>query len=189
MTDFKFGQRENSIIQVAYTVADIDASMRQYTELLGIGPWCLDSRYVSTYSVYRGKRTQMSLSIAVAFAGEVMIELIAQHDDEPSVYQEISKTSGANGFHHWAIGARDFDATVAAHKARGFAEVFSDISPRGARFVYLESSSDMPGLLEVIEMTADVEGQYAMMWIAASQWDSKSFIVHRLQPKKLEAPG
>jgi hypothetical protein len=41
MDRFKFGPRDNSIIQVAYSVADIQEEMRRYTELLHIGPWFL----------------------------------------------------------------------------------------------------------------------------------------------------
>ena len=126
----------------------------------------------------------MEISLAVAFAGQVMIELIEQHDDKPSVYQETLKARGAHGFHHWAIGARDFDATVAHYKALGYPEVFSDISPRGVRVVYVDTSSDLPGMLEIIEMTADVEEQYRTMQRAVQEWDGTSFVVHKLQPKR-----
>jgi hypothetical protein len=38
MEMFSFGARANSIIQFAYTVDDIQKGMRQYSELLRIGP-------------------------------------------------------------------------------------------------------------------------------------------------------
>ena len=74
--------------------------------------------------------------------------------------RETLKARGAHGFHHWAIGAPDFDAAVARHKALGYAEAFSDISPRGVRVVYFDTTRDLPGMLEIIEMTADAEEQY-----------------------------
>ncbi len=184
METFSFGARERSIIQAAYTVADIQKEMRRYSNLLGIGPWFLVGPFVPAKGVYRGAKTNMRLSLAVAFAGEIMIELIEQHDEEPSVYRETLAARGAHGFHHWAIGARDFEATVAAYKAHGYAEAFSDLSPRGVRIVYLDTSVDLPGMIEIIEMTADVEEQYRMMYQAAKEWDSKTYIVHRLQPTK-----
>ena len=186
METFSFGARERSIIQVAYTVADIESEMRRYTELLGIGAWFLVGPFVPTKGVYRGAKTRMQLSLAVAFAGEVMIELIEQHDKEPSVYRETLAARGGHGFHHWAIGARDFDATVAAYKARGYTEAFSDLSPRGVRIVYLDTTADLPGMLEIIEMTADVEEQYRKMHQAAKEWDGQTHIVQRLQPKRPE---
>jgi hypothetical protein len=114
-----------------------------------------------------------------------MIELIEQHDDQPSVYRETVEKRG-HGFHHWAIGARDFDAAVARYNAMGYPVVFSDISPRGVRVNYVDTSADMPGMLEIIELTADVEAQYQRMYEASKSWDG-TFAVHQLQPKP--APG
>jgi len=184
MEMFSFGRPENSIIQIAYTVADIEKEMRRYSDLLRIGPWFLIGPFVPAKGVYRGMQTSMRISLAVAFAGEVMIELIEQHDEQPSVYRETLAAHGSHGFHHWAIGARNFEATVMLYKARGYAEVFSDLSPRGVRIVYLDASPDLPGMLEIIEMTADVEEQYRTMYQAAREWDGKTHTVHRLQPKR-----
>ena len=39
MDQFSFGARDNGIIQIAYTVADIQKAMRHYTELLRVGQW------------------------------------------------------------------------------------------------------------------------------------------------------
>lgn len=181
---FSFGQRDDSIIQIAYTVPDIAAGMRRYSELLHVGPWFLVGPFVPAKGVYRGTPTTMEISLAVAFAGQVMIELIAQHDDKPSVYRETVVARGAHGFHHWAIGARDFDATVADYNGQGFPIVFSDISPRGVRIVYVDTSSVLPGMLEIIEMTPDVEEQYRTMHQAAQEWDGKSNVVHHLEPKR-----
>jgi hypothetical protein len=182
MERYSFGAPDRSIIQFAYTVHDIEQGMRRYSELLHIGPWFLIGPFVPAKGVYRGAVTTMSISLAVAFAGEAMVELIEQHDQEPSVYQETLKARGGHGFHHWAIGARAFDAAVARYKAQGYREAFSDISPRGVRIVYLDTSAALPGMLEIIEMTADVEAQYHRMYQEAKDWDG-THAVHRLAPK------
>lgn len=188
MERLSFGPAEKSIIQVAYTVDDIDTGMRRYTELLHIGPWFLIGPFVPAKGVYRGAVTKMKISLAVAFAGEVMVELIEQHDNEPSVYQETLKARGVHGFHHWAIGAREFDDTVTQYKSHGYREAFSDISPRGVRVVYLDTSNDLPGMLEIIEMTLDVEEQYRRMYQAAMEWDGRHNVV-RIEPKKSSSNG
>jgi hypothetical protein len=183
MDRFSFGPREKSIIQFAYTVDDIQAGMRRYSDLLCIGPWFLIGPFVPAKGVYRGAVTKMKISLAVAFAGQVMVELIEQHDQAPSVYQETVKARGAHGFHHWAIGARDFEATKAQYKSHGYQEAFSDLSPRGVRVVYFDTSCDLPGMLEIIEMTADVEEQYCRMYQAAQEWDGR-YAVNRVEPKR-----
>jgi hypothetical protein len=184
MQTFSFGARDNSIIQFAYTVHDIQEGMRRYTDLLRVGPWFLIGPFVPAKGVYRGAVTTMRISLAVAFAGEAMVELIEQHDEAPSVYQETLKARGAHGFHHWAIGARDFDATISRFTKQGYPEAFSDISPRGVRVVYFDTTRDLPGMLEIIEMTADVEEQYGRMYQAAKDWDGRHAII-QLQPKKI----
>jgi hypothetical protein len=181
---FSFGRPNESVIQVAYTVADIESGMRRYSEILKIRPWFLSGPFVPPKGIYRGAPTRMRISLAVAFAGEVMVELIEQHDDEPSVYRETLRARGAHGFHHWAIGARDFDAALAHYTGLGYPEVFSDISPRGVRIAYVDSTADLPGMLEIIELTPGAEQQYQRMQDAARAWDGESHIVHRVQPVK-----
>ena len=124
MDRFSFGVRDNGIIQIAYTVADIQKAMRHYSELLHVGPWFLVGPFVPPKGVYRGATTTMQISLGLAFSGQMMIELIQQHDDKPSVFGETLKARGAHGFHHWAIGARDFDKSVAHHRSLGYAEAF-----------------------------------------------------------------
>jgi len=63
MDQFSFGARDNGIIQIAYTVADIQKAMRQYTELLHVGPWFLAGPFVPPKGVYRGVTTTMQVSL------------------------------------------------------------------------------------------------------------------------------
>jgi hypothetical protein len=92
------------------------------------------------------------------------------------------RSRGTHGFHHWAIGARNFDAAVAEFKSNGCEEAFSDISPRGVRIAYFDTTRDLPGMLEVIEMTAGVEEQYRYMYQAAKDRDSRYAVV-QFEPK------
>ncbi len=181
MEPFSFGPRDNSIIQIAYTVADIQEGMRRYTELLHVGPWFLVGPFVPPKGVYRGQVTTMKVSLALAYYGETMIELIAQHDDKPSVFQETLRARGGHGFHHWAVGARDFEQAVANYRSRGYAEAFSDTAPMGFRVVYFDTSRDLPGMLEVIEMNRAAEEGFDRMCRAAQDWNGKDFIVHQVE--------
>jgi hypothetical protein len=181
MDRFSFGARDNGIIQIAYTVADIQKAMRHYSELLNVGPWFLVGPFVPPKGVYRGAVTTMKVSLALAFAGEMMIELIEQHDDKPSVFGETLKARGAHGFHHWAVGTRDFEKTTAHYRALGYAEAFSDTAPMGFRVVYFDTTRDLPGMLEVIEINAAAEEGFRAMYLAARDWDGKTHIVNQIQ--------
>ena len=181
MDRFSFGARDNGVIQIAYTVADIQAAMRQYSELLRVGPWFLVGPFVPPKGIYRGATTTMRISLGLAFAGEIMIELIEQHDELPSVFRETLKLRGAHGFHHWAVGARDFEDSVAHYRARGCAEAFSDTAPMGFRVVYFDTTRDLPGMLEVIEMNDAAEQGFHQMYQAARKWDGKTHTVHQVE--------
>jgi len=181
MDRFSFGPVDNSIIQIAYSVADIEEEMRRYSELLRVGPWFLIGPFVPPKGVYRGTPTKMRVSLALAYSGDLMIELIQQHDQEPSVFQETLKARGAHGFHHWAIGARDFEKTTAQYRSRGYEEAFSDTAPAplGCRVVYFDTGRDLPGMVEVIEINAGTEEAFRNAYQAAREWNGKDHIVHR----------
>ena len=184
MDRFSFGPRDNEIIQIAYTVADIQDGMRHYSDLLHVGPWFLVGPFVPPKGVYRGATTSMQVSLGIAFSGQVMVELIEQHDEEPSVFRETLRARGAHGFHHWAIGARDFEKTSAQYRSRGYHEAFSDFAPMGFRVVYFDTSHHLSGMLEVIEMNAAAEEGFHKMYRAAKEWDGKTHIVHHLETQQ-----
>jgi hypothetical protein len=182
MDHFAFGPRDGAIVQMAYSVADIQAEMRRYSELLHVGPWFLVGPFVPPESFYRGQKTIMQVSLAYAYSGELMIELIQQHDDQPSVFQETRKAHGDWGFHHFAIGARDFDKAAADYRGRGYAEAYYGIRPEplNCRCLYFDATRDLPGMLEVIEVNQATEEFYRRMYQAAKEWNGKDHIVHRI---------
>lgn len=166
----KIGQPLGSIIQVAYTVEDIKTSMQDFSDRLGLGPWYISGPFVPPEGMYRGKPTNMEITLAIAFSGHITIELIQQHDTKPSAYQEFIERQGY-GFHHWAIGTRDIDTEVQKFKDQGYEVAFSDRSPRGVRIVYMDTSTDLPGMTEIIEVTDELEDLYAEMYTATQEWD------------------
>ena len=170
MSVLNFGQPVGGIIQVAYIVEDIEASMREFTQRLRVGPWFVSGPFVPPEGIYRGQPTKMRLTLAVGFSGHMSFELIEQHDDLPSVYQEVIKARGY-GFHHWAVPVPDLDRAVAEHRAQGYEVAFSDRSPRGYRVVYMDTTRDLPGMIELMEMSPALEARYTEMYQASLGWD------------------
>jgi len=181
MDVFKFGARDNSIIQAGYSVADIEEGMRHYSDLLHVGPWFLVGPFVPPKGLYRGVPTKMKVSLALAYSGPLQIELIQQHDKEPSVFQETLKARGAHGFHHWGIGVRDFEKAAAHYRSLGYQEAFSDTAPDplGCRVIYFDTGRDLPGMLEIIEINASTDAVFGDMYQAGQAWNGKDFVVHR----------
>lgn len=151
--------------------------MRSYVERLKIGPWFVTGPFVPKAKCYRGAPTDMRLTLAVAFSGHAMLESIEQHDDDPSVYRETIAARD-HGFHHWAVCSRAFEVDVARHEAAGHPVVFSDLSPRGVRIVYVDTTKDFPGMLEIIDATPAFEAIYHSYFAAAQNWDGRDPMRH-----------
>ena len=166
------GQPYGSVTQVAYVVEDIEASIRTYVDRMGIGPWFLASRFNPAKAVYRGTPNVPLFSLAVAYSGTTMLELIQQHDDTPSVFNEKPKAS-RYGFHHWGIAVENFDAEVERYRHDGYEIAFSDTAPMGMRVAYMDTSKVLPGMVELIEGNAAFDGAFAPAYKASLKWDGR----------------
>ena len=172
MTMLAFDQPFGSVVQYAYVVEDLDRAIADFVDRLRIGPWSLRERFQPSEGRYRGEPTTATFSLARAFSGHVMIELIQQHDDAPSVFHE-GDGPRRYGFHHWAVMTRRFDEDVARYRALGYEEAFSDRLPSGSRIVYVDSTRDLPGMIELVEHTEAQERAYADIHRAAVDWDGR----------------
>ena len=99
-----FGQPDDGVIQMAYVVADIRASINHWVTQLNVGPWFLLDHFTGTDPKYRGRDSTADVSLAMSFAGHMNIELIQPNNDAPSVYREWIERRGY-GFHHWGRAA------------------------------------------------------------------------------------
>jgi hypothetical protein len=167
-----FGQPLGAIVQFAYVVDDIERAIADYASRLGVGPWFLRARFQPPSGLYRGQPTSPTFSLARAFAGHAMLELIEQHDDSVSVYHE-GPGPRRYGFHHWGVMTATFDADVARYAALGYDEAFSDVLPSGSRVVYMDATRDLPGMIELIEHTDAQERVYTQIYTAAVGWDGR----------------
>lgn len=88
--------------QIALVVRDVDATMKYWWEVLGIGPW--DVRHFTPQTVrdfhVDGKRVEEDFDFicAVCWVGEVQFELV-QPIKGPNIYWEHLQTKG-EGLHH-----------------------------------------------------------------------------------------
>ena len=106
-----------------------------------------------------------------------MVELIEQHDDAPSVFNERDG-DGRYGFHHWGLYTRTFDDDLARYAALGYEEAYSDRLPTGSRVLYLDATRDFPGMIELLEHSDAQERFYTEMYRAAVGWDGSDPIRH-----------
>jgi hypothetical protein len=165
-----FGQPDNGVIQMAYVVEDIHEAMESWVKRLKVGPWFLLDSFTGVDALYRGQPTDAAVSIAMSFAGHMMVELIQEHDKVPSVYREVIEKRGY-GFHHWGMAAADFDGAVEKYRASGYDLAFHARVPTGGRVAYMDTTRDLPGMVEVIELGASFDPVFSRFYRATIGWE------------------
>ena len=76
--------------QMGYVVLDVEAAMKHWVEVCGVGPWFYAERLPLTAFTYAGKRyDDIHVSIGLANSGDMQIELIQQRSDHPSMYRDF----------------------------------------------------------------------------------------------------
>lgn len=163
MADAMFGP----IDQIGFVVADLDQSIAARMRTLGLGPWTV-FRGVTLDGRFRGQPTRVVIHVALAYQGDVQIELIQPVGDAPSPY---CGAGGAPlcGMHHMAWIVDDLDAAIADATARGLSPVFEASNP-STRVAYLEAEGDGGVLYEFIE-SAGMREMIATGVAAAQNWD------------------
>ncbi|MHB1007041.1 MAG: VOC family protein [Chloroflexota bacterium] len=144
-----------SINQIGFVVKDLDKSMEAYWRNFGIGPW-----KIYTYgpplvkdTMYRGKREDFHMRIAIADAGNIMIELI-EHLDGDTVYKEFGQKSG-EGVQHLGVFVQNLSEAVKEAEAAGY-KVIQTGHGYGATgdggFAYLDTETELGTVYELIEI-------------------------------------
>ena len=96
--------------QMGYVVTDLEAAMRHWVEVCGIGPWFVADKLAVTKFTFNGERhDDIHLSIALANSGDVQIELIQQRCETPSMYKEFLARNPQGGLQHWSSWPADYD--------------------------------------------------------------------------------
>ncbi len=156
--------------QIGIVVRDIDAAMKHWVEVCGVGPWFYADKLPVTAFTYRGARhDDVHLSIALANSGDVQLELIQQRCETPSMYRDIL-AAGHEGMQHWSSWPTDYDARLEYALANGYEVGQSGDSARG-RFVYLWNEGHPGTVIEMAHMTPEREGIFDAVRAAAVGWD------------------
>ncbi len=174
-----FGQPDDGIIQVSYLVPDIRVAMTSWIDKLKVGPWFLLDHFTGTDPKYRGHDSTADVSLAMSFAGHMNIELIQPNDDAPSVYQEWIARRGY-GFHHWGRATSNFERDIERFQAAGHDLVFHAGVPSGGHVAYMDTTAELPGYVELIELGGGFEPVFSKFYRATIGWDGtdpvRSFI-------------
>jgi hypothetical protein len=166
--DAEFGP----VMQNAFLVEDVRAAIEHWTGTMGVGPFFVFERVPFKEAWYRGRpATDIDLTVAIAYWGEVQIELIRQNNDVPSIYSDF-RARGHTGLQHIGVMSADLDADLTRLKCRGIVPVQHG-NAAGMRFAYVSTDFHPGGMVELIEATPKTIAFFARMREAAREWDGR----------------
>jgi len=169
-----FGQPLGGIMQVAHIVEDLEKSMHHWTSTLNVGPFFVFEHFALDDYRYRGKPSDLDITLAMAFSGSMCFELIVQHSTSPSVYTDVVEARGY-GFHHWGVSTAQFDKDLTDHVAAGNAEaLYGKVAPVNGRAAYVDTFSKLGGMIELIEVNPAVEELFSAIKEPSVNWDGKN---------------
>lgn len=165
------GQGFGRIVQVAYLVDDIEAAMAQWLQQAGLGPWTW-FRNIELDTEFDGRRFTMNIHEALAYMGELQIQLVQSLDPIETVtpYQDHLRASRF-GVHHTAFFAEDFDATLARAQQQGFERTCLMKDKGGFRYAYCQSNTMPDVWIEFLESYPALHTIFADGIAAAASWD------------------
>jgi len=157
-------------VQVAYHVPDPVAAAERCARDFGWGPFFLMEHIPLASSLYRGVPAEFDHTSAYGQAGELMVELITQHNDGPSALRDLFAPH-ETGVHHVACFVDDLAATVQSYRDDGIAAALDAQTKTGVRFVMLDLSATLGHMLELYEPNDDMRRFYAHVRKCADGWD------------------
>lgn len=165
----------NALFHVAYVGTDLDRMVDRMLQS-GIGPFYY-SRELHLNSRYRGERHDLVISVAFAYTGDQMIELVVQDNDVPSSFKEHLALHPEGGLHHVAYMSNDLDASVAELKAKGkeFVPVQEFLGPDGKPVeIYLEPKGAKDPIFMQIVLPSAWDGGFEKLKAIAKTWDGSN---------------
>jgi hypothetical protein len=165
-------RRFGHIRQNGFVVRDIEAALRHWTEVLGVGPFFLFERVPISDFRYRGEPSDLEASIALANSGPLQIELIQQRNRAPSMYRDFLEQHG-EGLQHVACWTEGFDAEFARLSGEGLRVGQSGCIGENGRFVYFETQLHPGTVLELSEINGPKGRFFRHIAQAAEGWDGR----------------
>jgi catechol 2,3-dioxygenase-like lactoylglutathione lyase family enzyme len=163
---------EGGAVQIAYHTPDPPGSAVQLAQRFGWGPFFYLEHIGLSRCQYRGAPATFDHSSAYGQAGELMVELITQHDESPSVLRDLYRREQV-GVHHVAHFVGSLEAALAAARADGFTVALEASTATGTAFAMIDTSAQLGHMIELYERRDDLARFYRFVRKAADAWDGR----------------
>lgn len=131
--------------QVGFVYPNLDAAIAQYEPVFGEFKRANYGKMDG--ALFRGKPSPYELEIAVAYTGELEIELVSWVSGQTPHKEFLD--AGKSGMHHLSFTVEDLDAVVAEGKPLGYEAIWYHAMSDEIKYAYLER----PGDPLIVELT------------------------------------
>lgn len=163
-------------MQTCWLVPDLEEAIHRWARTAGVGPFFWFDDVGASEGRHRGAPTPFPASTAaIAYAGDVQIELVCQENDDPGIFRDVYPR-GQYGVHHVAVISEDYDADRDAYVAAGAEVAYEAFIGGRTRTCWVDTSADLGFMVELLERSRARDAGFAAMRAAAESWDGKSAI-------------
>ncbi|ABP64421.1 hypothetical protein Saro_3561 (plasmid) [Novosphingobium aromaticivorans DSM 12444] len=160
--------------QLAYLPQDFDAAVRYWTETMGVGPFYLMENVALGEAKYKGVPTGAVFSIAIAYWGDVQIELIRPENREPSIY--TGEYAVTDGLHHICIFVESIEEARAACAEAGAEILVEGKVGADGEVIYVDPGARNGGggpghVIELLQNMTGADAIFQMIKDAGKDWD------------------
>ncbi|MBI3992971.1 MAG: VOC family protein [Candidatus Lambdaproteobacteria bacterium] len=160
------------ITQNGYVVRDIEAALRKWIDVLGVGPWLYMESVRPRDFLYKGQPAEPEMSIALGNSGDLQIELIQIRNDAPTAYKDFLD-AGHEGLQHVSSWPSNYDEILARHAAAG-GRVYQSGKIGHTRFSYLLTEFHTGTVFEMSDLDPRTKQVFAGIRRHAQNWDGKN---------------
>jgi methylmalonyl-CoA/ethylmalonyl-CoA epimerase len=155
------------VMQIAFVPKDFDAAVRYWTENMGVGPFFLMENIQLGDMRYLGEPSDCVFSIAIAYWGDMQIELIRQDNNAPSIYR--GQEGGA--LHHTCVLTDDIENARRITEESGATILVEGKVALDGAVLYVDTGGGPGSIVEILQMSSGSEGLFAMIKAASVGWD------------------
>ena len=168
----KFGP----MMQMAFVVDDFDEPIDFWTKKMNIGPFFKLEHLDVKDVYYMNKPTNLDFSVAIAYTGSMQIELVNQHCDTPSIYNEYVNNK-KNNVHHFCTFTPNIKEDLKILEKNGYKNIQGGKTQDGGSFAYLSHNNDYGAILEIAQLSEGGYGMFNLIKDASKEWNGKKAVM------------
>lgn len=163
--------RTGVLNQIAFVVPDISEAIDFWTETMGVGPFFVFPELTMERGDYRGQDCIYEFGAAIAYSGELNVELIEPRG--PSIFDDFLK-AGGTGVHHTCRFVDDLAAGQAELEALGAKRLQGACFGPGSEVAYFAMTKDESVILELAQLPPESADLFEAVKAAGNEWDGRT---------------